>query len=163
MFEYVSQIHAIKGPGIGVKVFLSQEQIFEIQLTSAEKNSLSWQIFSEKSNPKIEKKISDWMHGYASKESVKIQLPLDLTNLPPYTLLVLQHVHKIPFGKTLSYQQVAQITGKPKAARAVGNACGRNPFPLIIPCHRVLASGGAIGGYTGEAEVKKRLLAFEAL
>jgi methylated-DNA-[protein]-cysteine S-methyltransferase len=68
----------------------------------------------------------------------------------------------IPYGETRSYRWVAERTGRPDAARAVGQALGRNPLPIIIPCHRVLASDGGIGGFTGGVETKKRLLRLES-
>jgi len=68
----------------------------------------------------------------------------------------------VPFGETVTYGQVARRIGKPGAARAVGQANGANPIPLIIPCHRVVAAQG-IGGYTGGLEIKRRLLALEGV
>ena len=68
----------------------------------------------------------------------------------------------IPYGKTMSYGWVAEKIGKPKAARAVGQALGRNPLPIIVPCHRVLASDGGLGGFTGGVETKKYLLHLES-
>lgn len=69
----------------------------------------------------------------------------------------------IPWGEKLSYGEVASSIGKSGAARAVGGACGRNPIPIIVPCHRVLQSGGFIGGYSGGAGVKEKLLALEGI
>ena len=68
----------------------------------------------------------------------------------------------IPYGETRSYSQLAAQIGNPKAVRAVGNALGRNPLPIIIPCHRVLAKGGGLGGFGGGIEMKKRLLKLES-
>ena len=72
-------------------------------------------------------------------------------------------ISKIPAGKTLSYSEIAASIGNPNAVRAVGTACGANPIPLLIPCHRVLASNGGLGGFGGGLAVKKLLLAAEAL
>lgn len=69
---------------------------------------------------------------------------------------------EIPYGTTHSYGEVARALGKPGAMRAVGQACGANPIAVIIPCHRVLAGGGAIGGFGGGLPIKRRLLALEA-
>jgi len=69
----------------------------------------------------------------------------------------------IPWGGKLSYGEVASVIGKPGAATAVGGACGRNPIPIIVPCHRVLQSGGFIGGYSGGEGVKEKLLALEGI
>jgi methylated-DNA-[protein]-cysteine S-methyltransferase len=163
MFEYVSKAYQPNGPSIEVIFYLSEGKIFDIRINAAKKkeSSMVWEIQADKEYPKIEKEISRWMEAYCSKKESSVQLPLDLSNMPPYCLLVLKQVSKIASGSTLSYKEVAEKTGKPKAARAVGNACGRNPFPLVIPCHRVLGSGGQLGGYSGGLEVKKRLLAFE--
>ncbi len=69
----------------------------------------------------------------------------------------------LQWGSCKSYGELASVIGKPGAARAVGGACGRNPIPLIIPCHRVLQSGGLIGGYSGGPGVKESLLAIEGI
>ena len=78
---------------------------------------------------------------------------------------VWDEIDKIPYGRTKSYKEIAIILGKPKAARAVANACGKNPAPIIRPCHRVICSNGEIGGYSasGGATLKKRLLEKEIL
>lgn len=162
MFEYVSDHYKMKGPAVEAKFFLEKGKIFEIQLNLNKESSLSWQILSDKKDPVLEKHIKQWMQDYAKKKDPTVDLPLDFNNLPSYSLLVLKRIHKIGFGKTLSYRDLAIQTGKPRGARAVGNACGRNPFPLVIPCHRVLASDGKIGGYSGGLEVKKLLLTYES-
>jgi methylated-DNA-[protein]-cysteine S-methyltransferase len=79
----------------------------------------------------------------------------------PFTRRVLQATAEISFGATLSYRDVAEEAGSPRAFRAAGNALGSNPIPIIVPCHRVLASGGRLGGYTGGLDVKRALLAIE--
>lgn len=69
-------------------------------------------------------------------------------------------IDKIPYGSTITYKDIAIKIGKPNSARAVANACGKNPNPIIRPCHRVICSNGKIGGYSapGGAEMKKKLL-----
>ena len=69
---------------------------------------------------------------------------------------VWQAISEIPRGKTLSYKELAIKIGKPKAIRAVGNAVGANPFPITIPCHRVVKSDGSLGGYSGKGGVKTK-------
>jgi methylated-DNA-[protein]-cysteine S-methyltransferase len=78
---------------------------------------------------------------------------------------VWNEIKKIPKGRTKSYKELAIAIGHPKAARAVANACGKNPNPIITPCHRVIASDGSIGGYSGEGGVNKKraLLADEGV
>lgn len=79
----------------------------------------------------------------------------------PFQKKVWSALAKIPYGKTRSYQDVARAIGHPKAFRAVGNANGNNPIPLIIPCHRVIESNGGLGGFGHGIKVKKQLLDFE--
>ena len=67
----------------------------------------------------------------------------------------------IDYGQTLSYAQLAQQIGKPKAVRAVGSACATNPIPIVLPCHRVLRTDGSLGGYLGGLEAKTELLKLE--
>ncbi|UCG86388.1 MAG: methylated-DNA--[protein]-cysteine S-methyltransferase [Gemmatimonadota bacterium] len=71
-------------------------------------------------------------------------------------------VQAIPYGETITYGELARRIGNRKAVRAVGTANGRNPLPLVIPCHRVVAAGGKLGGYGGGLQLKHRLLALEA-
>ena len=82
---------------------------------------------------------------------------------PGFTRRVLEATARIPFGETRSYKDVAIAAGSPKAFRAAGGALGSNPIPIVVPCHRVLASGGKIGGYTGGLERKRVLLGIEGI
>lgn len=75
---------------------------------------------------------------------------------------VLHHLPEIGYGHTASYAAVAQLAGNPKAVRAVGTACATNPLPVVVPCHRVVRSDGAMGGYLGGVEAKRLLLDLEA-
>ncbi|MEV0669197.1 methylated-DNA--[protein]-cysteine S-methyltransferase [Mycobacterium sp. NPDC050441] len=75
---------------------------------------------------------------------------------------VLHHLPEIGYGHTASYAAVAQLAGNPKAVRAVGTACATNPMPVVVPCHRVVRSDGAMGGYLGGVEAKRFLLDLEA-
>lgn len=78
--------------------------------------------------------------------------------------MVWEEIDKIPYGKTVTYKDIAEKIGKPNASRAVANACGQNPTPVIRPCHRVICSNGDIGGYSapGGAIVKRKLLEKES-
>lgn len=89
--------------------------------------------------------------------------PLDLESGTPFQQAVWRALLKIPFGTRLSYRELAAKMGSPNAARAVGSACGRNPIPLLIPCHRVVASSGGLGGFSAGLKWKERLLQWEAL
>jgi O-6-methylguanine DNA methyltransferase len=84
--------------------------------------------------------------------------PLDLSEATDFQRSVWSALQKISCGKTKTYLEIAEAVRKPKAARAIGNACGANPIPLLIPCHRVLASGGKLGGFTSGLDWKRKLL-----
>ncbi len=81
--------------------------------------------------------------------------------LSPFDRQVLEETRKIPFGKTVTYGEIAKRIGRPRATRAVGGALRRNPLPLLIPCHRVVGRGGALTGYSGGIGIKEDLLAWE--
>lgn len=86
--------------------------------------------------------------------------PVDLSMVGPFERRVLEELRQIPKGQVRTYRQVAVRLGHPTATRAVGNACARNPIPLLIPCHRVVRSDGGLGGYSlrGGVALKRRLL-----
>ena len=87
--------------------------------------------------------------------------PLDLSVGTEFQRQVWAAMRAIPFGKTASYQSIAASIGNPKACRAVGGACGANPIPVLIPCHRVLAANQRLGGFSGGLDWKRKLLARE--
>ena len=89
--------------------------------------------------------------------------PLDLACGTKFRLRVWPELLRIPRGETRSYGELADELGKRRAARAVGGACGANPIPVLIPCHRVLAAKGGLGGFSGGLEWKRRLLALEGV
>jgi methylated-DNA-[protein]-cysteine S-methyltransferase len=89
--------------------------------------------------------------------------PLDISNGTEFQLSVWRSLLKIRLGRTQSYGEIAKSIGKPKAMRAVGGACGANPIPLLVPCHRVLAANGKIGGFSGGSGWKEKLLAREGV
>ncbi|MES2107088.1 MAG: methylated-DNA--[protein]-cysteine S-methyltransferase [Pseudomonadota bacterium] len=92
----------------------------------------------------------------------EFELPLDMSSGTPFQQAVWQALLAIPFGTTASYGELARQLGKPSAVRAVGAANGRNPVSIIVPCHRVIATSGALTGYAGGLANKQVLLAMEA-
>ena len=88
-------------------------------------------------------------------------LPIDWTLTSPFGRRVLKATAAIPFGRVSTYGEMASRAGNPKASRAAGRALGANPIPIVVPCHRVLRTGGALGGYGGGPERKQRLLELE--
>ncbi len=89
--------------------------------------------------------------------------PLDLSVGTKFRRLVWAELRRIPRGGSRSYGEIAAELGKRRAARAVGGACGANPIPVLIPCHRVIAANGSLGGFSGGLEWKRRLLAIEGV
>ena len=87
---------------------------------------------------------------------------LDLSGATPFQCEVWEATRLIPYGETRSYAWIAGQIKKPKAFRATGQALGKNPLPILVPCHRVLASNGTLGGFTGGIDAKKHLLNLEA-
>jgi methylated-DNA-[protein]-cysteine S-methyltransferase len=91
----------------------------------------------------------------------QFELPLDWQLTRGFSRRVLEATARIPYGETATYKQVATEAGNARAYRAAGNALGSNPIPIVVPCHRILHSGGGLGGYTGGLERKRMLLAVE--
>ena len=92
---------------------------------------------------------------YLSGENIDFSnYDLDLSDLTPFQRDVLEEVRRIPYGETVTYGELAERIGRRGGARAVGQALSRNPYPIVIPCHRIVSSSG-IGGYCGEMEGKK--------
>lgn len=106
----------------------------------------------------VERQVGEYFAGTRKA----FDLPLDPDGTP-FQKAVWQELLRIPFGTTRTYLEIAAVLGNPKATRAVGAANGRNPIWLIVPCHRVIGSGGALTGYAGGMDVKERLLAFEGV
>lgn len=97
---------------------------------------------------------------FAGKRS-RFDLPVDLSTVSDFDRLVLEAARRISFGQVVPYAELARRIGRPKAFRAVGNALGRNPVGIVVPCHRVVRSDGSLGGYGGGVQWKERLLAIE--
>ena len=91
------------------------------------------------------------------------RLPLLLDTLPPFLSRKFSKPGNVYFGTTLSYQQLASRAGNAKASRAAGTACGKNPYPLFIPCHRIVHTSGTLGDFLFGLPVKKALLEFEGV
>jgi methylated-DNA-[protein]-cysteine S-methyltransferase len=100
---------------------------------------------------------------YFDGKLTDFDLPLDWRLSKDFRRKVLRAIARIPYGQTRSYTQMATSAGNERAVRAAGTACGTNPIPLVVPCHRVLRSGGALGGYGGGLPMKKELLRLEGV
>lgn len=104
----------------------------------------------------------EWLELYAQKKAPVATWVLDLLQGTDFQRRVAKELVAVPFGQTISYQGLARKCDSPRGARAIGNACNKNPFPLLIPCHRVIQSDGTLGGFAVSYEIKRRLLAFES-
>jgi methylated-DNA-[protein]-cysteine S-methyltransferase len=93
----------------------------------------------------------------------RFDLPLDWRLSDGFRKRVLRAINRIPYGQTRSYTEMARSAGNERAVRAAGSACGANPIPLVVPCHRVLRTGGALGGYGGGLPMKEALLELEGV
>lgn len=108
--------------------------------------------------------LTDDLRRFAAGEPVDFSdVPLDVDHLTPFARSVVAACRRIPWGQVRTYGELATICGAPGAARAVGSVMAKNRFPLVVPCHRVLAAGGALGGYSAPdgLRMKRRLLAME--
>jgi methylated-DNA-[protein]-cysteine S-methyltransferase len=155
-----------KGAGneAGVKVKLSclinNKDLFKKYVGRLKENSFKRGIFSlyEKKSARIENLILDYLSGKVKK----ISLDTYFLSGTDFEKKVWNTAVLIPYGKTLSYKELAEKTGFPLAWRAVGTAIGHNPVMLVVPCHRIIKSDGSIGNFGGGEEVKEFLLNLEA-
>ncbi len=132
------------------------EDEFVWRLGSAAK----WERCEAGSAPDVLRNAAAQLSDYFSGRRLSFDLPYEFRGTP-FQVRVWEELMRIPFGATRSYRELAEQIGQPKACRAVGSANGRNNLPLFVPCHRVLGSGGKLGGFTGGIGLKKRLLAHE--
>lgn len=100
---------------------------------------------------------------YFEGELRDFDLPLDWRLTTGFRGKVQHAISRIPYGQTRTYTEMARSAGNERAVRAAGTACGSNPIPIVVPCHRVLRSGGALGGYGGGLDMKKALLELEGI
>ncbi|NCF52723.1 methylated-DNA--[protein]-cysteine S-methyltransferase [Gammaproteobacteria bacterium] len=114
-------------------------------------------IYNEKPFAEARRQLTEYFAGSRKQ----FDLPLNLSGTE-FQLLVLEELRRIPYGETVSYGDIAERIGRPAAVRAVGAANGRNPLPIIVPCHRVIGSGGDLTGFGGGLDAKEALLRLEA-
>lgn len=105
--------------------------------------------------------ITKELMEYFEKGLEKFSQKIVFTRGTEFEKTVWQILHEIPYGETRTYKWLAEKIGNPRATRAVGRALSRNPFPIILPCHRIIESDGSIGGYSSGVNIKRRLLEIE--
>ncbi len=114
-------------------------------------------IYNEKPLAEARRQLSEYFAG----KRREFDLPLRLSG-SEFQISVLEALQQIPYGETVSYGEIARRIGRPKAVRAVGAANGRNPIPIVVPCHRVIGSTGDLTGFGGGLDTKEALLRLEA-
>ena len=126
-----------------------------------ERIALHYRARWEDGTSEVLRHATQQLDEYFARERKTFDIPLAIQG-SPFEVLVWNALLRIPAGTTCSYKEVAQLIGKTRAMRAVGNACGTNPLLLFIPCHRVISSDGSLGGYAGGLlRIKEWLLALE--
>ena len=145
------------GPKVAIHFLDGKNGQFKIHITES-KDFASFFFFNF--DPSFQEKILQWLFAYSRKEETPV-LQFARQILPPFSEKVLRCLENIPFGKTLSYGEIALQAGNQRACRAVGTICRSNAWPLFIPCHRVLPKNGTIGQYAFGPSIKRALLEFE--
>ncbi len=135
---------------------VSFRQREEELLSDLERRSL----LPEMAPKKLDRERRELAEYFAGKRR-EFGMPIDLRWGTDFQKKVLRAASRIPFGECARYADVARRIGRPNSQRAVGNALGRNPVAIVIPCHRVIASNGGIGGYTGGLDIKRALMKIE--
>jgi O-6-methylguanine DNA methyltransferase len=141
------------GRGVCMVDFLKTEKTFLEELRRSFPGRV---IKDDQKNRSALNQLKKYLKGELRRFHCKLDFSGTLFQKKVWSALV-----EIPYGQTRSYKEIAQVIGHPRAFRAVGNANGQNPIPLIIPCHRVVESNGGLGGFGYGVKVKKKLLDFE--
>lgn len=136
----------------------SEKGVIKCQLSNAK--VLKRSFVSSRKSQKILALTLVQLTNYFEKKSTKISLPVDLSGTE-FQTKTWKKLSKVPFGKTISYQQLAIDIKNPKAQRAIGGAVNNNPLMIIIPCHRVISKNGSLGGFALPLRIKKWLLQHE--
>ncbi|MEO8425931.1 MAG: methylated-DNA--[protein]-cysteine S-methyltransferase [Verrucomicrobiota bacterium] len=150
----------------------TSEGIFTAWFSEGGLAKLDFPVFRGPQPPSTTPETRDWNPNAkpwvsAAREAIETTLagktpkllpPFDLSSGTEFQREVWSALKKIPTGKTMTYGQLATLIGRPKAVRAVGQACGANPIPVLIPCHRVLAANGGLGGFSAGLVWKRKLL-----
>ncbi len=145
-----------QGPSICLQIECKNSILSKVTLT---KSSHFECLISEECDLDTTQTIIKWLTQYSYRKDPS-PLNLNLPKLPVFYQKVLIHLQNLPFAQLVTYGNLASTIGHPKAARAVGSACKINPFPLFIPCHRVVAADN-IGGFAYDLSIKQALLQFE--
>ena len=159
MKEHPAEYLIVELPVGPVSLLAFQNQLIAVAFTSRpNKNHLKYSFLNPE-NPVLQQ-AAQQIKEYFQGKRTQFQLPL-LWQGTDFQIRVWQELVKIPYGKTISYQQLALQIGNARATRAVAQACAQNPLPIIVPCHRVIRKDGSLGGYAAGLPIKKFLLQLE--
>ena len=136
---------------INIRVAIGPRGVTEISLKSRRSGQ----------SDKSAKRLLAQLRKYFAGEPAEFDVPLDFSDGTKFERAVWRACMRIPRGATRTYSELAAMAGYPRAARAVGNAMARNPFPIVVPCHRVIRADGSLGRYGYGAELKRKLLELE--
>ncbi len=146
----------VHSPAGCMRIFASEQGVTQIDFLEIEEAE-------EKTDDPILLQAIAELHEYFAGKRRDFAVPIDLQIGTPFQREAWERLRAIPYGKTMSYGEQARAMGRPKAVRAVGGANGKNPIPVIIPCHRVLSSLGKLHGFSGGLDLKRYLLNVEGL
>lgn len=153
-----------------IYVAATAKGIWKISLTHKNEKEFVAEVGSQRSG--VRSIVKDDLYFRAIKTDIAKYLSGSFVSFKKYAIVfegtdfqkkVWRALRGIPYGRVLTYKQVAEKIGKPKASRAVGSACGANDLPIIIPCHRVIATADSLGGFSGGLKLKRHLLRLEGV
>lgn len=140
-----------------ISIAINNKGIYKIDLRARLRKKATVNKQTNKNVKHIEFLFKSYLEGKKTSFDIKY----DISHLPEFTQKVLRETKKIPYGKTITYGEIAQKIGHPKASRAVGQALGLNPLPILIPCHRVIRKDKTLGRFAFGLKWKKFLLSLE--
>jgi methylated-DNA-[protein]-cysteine S-methyltransferase len=154
----VGKLRVTAGPSGVLSLEFRPDDLAKLRARLSERLEIDVRLEQSRDLPVLDE-LDEYFRGTRREFSVE----LDLSLVRGFELTVLRKLVKVPFGTTISYGELAARSGNARAARAVGGAMRKNPIPILVPCHRVTAVGGAIGGFSGGLDVKRALLALEGV
>ncbi|OHF36717.1 hypothetical protein HMPREF2550_05635 [Corynebacterium sp. HMSC074A01] len=151
------QFHDIDSPIGRLGLVISSRGVAKVLLEADDIEAQRARIGEQAEVPLAAHQLTEYFAGRRQQFTV----PLDFRFATDFHRQVLEELARVPYGVTTTYKALAERVGNPKAVRAVGSACARNPLPLLVPCHRVLRADGSLGGYRGGKQAKRFLLNLE--
>ena len=144
-------------------VAATETAVTQVILPQPNREAVVGRLEDQPAGGQMAQAAAEQLAEYFQQRRQEFTVPVDISTLPPFTRQVLAACATIPGGDTRTYGQLATQVGRPRGARAVGQALGRNPVPILIPCHRVISSDGSLGGFGAGMEMKRRLLELEGV